>query len=438
MLIGGFVFPLFAAIYYWMPLFSRRMLSERVGRWVFWMMFVGFNVTFLPMHLTGLRGMPRRVWTYPGEMGWDTLNLISTAGTYVLAAGILVFLVDLAAKFRIGNRAVENPWGAGTLEWLPNDVYSTRSIPHITSREPLWDRPSLPQEVRDGHHYLPNAPTGWRETIVTSPIHARPQYVIQMPGPGWPPFLAAVFTAAFFLLLTVKMVAIAVICGVLAIVFVLAWAWGLDPGPSKGMIEIAKGVRLPTYMSGPTSHSWWAMVVLMFVAGSLYLAYVFSYLFLWVVSPEVWAPAGSPAPPPIGWPVASAALLLAGSGILWLVSRKLQQYAASRLAISAALLLSLVCLSAAFMLETGGHLTTGLDPGENAYGAMVYLGAVLFAQLVLALLIMGLFTLARHLAGKLDAVRRVTYDNYALLYHYTVAQSLLGLGLIHGFPRLIG
>ncbi|WP_018009944.1 cytochrome c oxidase subunit I [Sinorhizobium medicae] len=437
-LIGGFVFPLFAAIYYWMPLFSRRMLSERVGRWVFWMMFVGFNVTFLPMHLTGLRGMPRRVWTYPGEMGWDTLNLISTAGTYVLAAGILVFLVDLAAKFRIGNRAVENPWGAGTLEWLPNDVYSTRSIPHITSREPLWDRPSLPQEVRDGHHYLPNAPTGWRETIVTSPIHARPQYVIQMPGPGWPPVLAAVFTAAFFLLLTVKMVAIAVICGVLAIVFVLAWAWGLDPGPSKGMIEIAKGVRLPTYMSGPTSHSWWAMVVLMFVAGSLYLAYVFSYLFLWVVSPEVWAPAGSPAPPPIGWPVASAALLLAGSGILWLVSRKLQQYAASRLAMSAALLLSLVCLSAAFMLETGGQLTTGLDPGENAYGAMVYLGAVLFAQLVLALLIMGLFTLARHLAGKLDAVRRVTYDNYALLYHYTVAQSLLGLGLIHGFPRLIG
>ncbi|RVJ76890.1 cytochrome c oxidase subunit I [Sinorhizobium medicae] len=437
-LIGGFVFPLFAAIYYWMPLFSRRMLSERVGRWVFWMMFVGFNVTFLPMHLTGLRGMPRRVWTYPGEMGWDTLNLISTAGTYVLAAGILVFLVDLAAKFRIGNRAVENPWGAGTLEWLPNDVYSTRSIPHITSREPLWDRPSLPQEVRDGHHYLPSAPTGWRETIVTSPIHARPQYVIQMPGPGWPPFLAAVFTAAFFLLLTVKMVAIAVICGVLAIVFVLAWAWGLDPGPSKGMIEIAKGVRLPTYMSGPTSHSWWAMVVLMFVAGSLYLAYVFSYLFLWVVSPEVWAPAGSPPPPPIGWPVASAALLLAGSGILWLVSRKLQQYAASRLAMSAALLLSLVCLSAAFMLETGGHLTTGLDPGENAYGAMVYLGAVLFAQLVLALLIMGLFTLARHLAGKLDAVRRVTYDNYALLYHYTVAQSLLGLGLIHGFPRLIG
>ncbi len=437
-LIGGFVFPLFAAIYYWMPLFSRRMLSERLGRWVFWLIFIGFNVTFLPMHLTGLRGMPRRVWTYPGEMGWDTLNLISTVGTYVLAVGVLVFLVDLAAKFRLGNGPQENPWGAGTLEWLPNDVYSTRSIPHITSREPLWDRPSLPQEVRDGHHYLPNAPTGWRETIVTSPIHARPQYVIQMPGPGWPPFLAAVFTAAFFLLLTVKMVTIATICGVLAIAFILVWAWGLDPGPSKGMIEIAKGVRLPTYMSGPTSHSWWAMVVLMFVAASLYLAYVFSYLFLWVVSPEVWAPIGSPEPQPLGWPLGSAALLLAGSGILWLVSRRLGVFSASRVAMSVALLLSVACLTGAFALELRGHLATGLSPKGNAYGAMVYLGAVLFAQLVFALVIMGLFAMARHLAAKLDAVRRVTYDSYALLYHYTVAQSLLGLGLIHGFPRLIG
>ncbi|WP_085033535.1 cytochrome c oxidase subunit I [Ensifer aridi] len=437
-LIGGFVFPLFATFYYWAPLFSRRPLSERLGRWVFWLMFIGFNLAFLPMHLTGLRGMPRRVWTYPGELGWDLLNAVSTVGSYVLGAGVLLFLIDLAANFRVGKGGVENPWGAGTLEWLPNDVYSTRSIPYVTSREPLWDRPSLPQEVQEGHHYLPNAPTGGRETIVTSPIHARPQYVIQMPGPGWPPFLAAIFTAACFLLLTVKLVTIATICGVIAVVFCLVWAWGLDPGPSKGVIQVAKGVRLPTYMSGPTSHSWWAMVVLMFVAGSLYIAYVFSYLFLWVVSPEVWAPAGSPSPPSARWPLSAGALLLAGSGIVWLVSQKLEKVAASRVSVAAALLLSLACLVASLALEVEGHLTTGLRPGDNAYGAMVYLGVVLFGQLVLALVVMGPFTIARHVAGKLDAVRRVTFDNYMLLYHYTVAQSLLGLGLIHGFPRLIG
>ncbi|MBP2234678.1 cytochrome c oxidase subunit I+III [Sinorhizobium kostiense] len=437
-LIGGFVFPLFAAYYYWIPLFSRRPLSERLGRWVFWLMFIGFNITFLPMHLTGLKGMPRRVWTYPEDIGWNMLNAISTVGTYVLAAGILIFLIDLIAKFRFGNAEIENPWGAGTLEWLPNDVYSTRSIPHITGREPLWDRPSLPQEVRDGHHYLPNAPTGGRETIVTSPIHAQPQYVIQMPGPGWPPFLAAVFTAACFLLLTVKMVTIAIICGALAIAFVLVWAWGLDPGPSKGTIDIARGIRLPTYMTGPTSHSWWAMVVLMIVAASLYFAYVFSYLFLWLVSPEVWAPTGSPAPPPGLWPVSAAALMLAGSSTIWLISRRLEKLAASPVAMAAALLLSLALLIGALALELSGHLMTGLRPGDNAYGAMVYLGAVLFAQLAFALTILGLFTLARYLTGKLDGARRVTFDNYMLLYHYAVAQSLLGLALVHGFPRLIG
>ncbi|MFC3166303.1 cytochrome c oxidase subunit I [Ciceribacter thiooxidans] len=437
-LVGGFVFPLFAAIYYWTPLFSRKMLSERRGRWVFWLMFIGFNVAFVPMHLTGLRGMPRRVWTYPSVIGWDMLNTVSTVGTYVLAAGVLLFLFDFAAKFRLGKGEVENPWGAGTLEWLPNDVYSMRSIPHVTSREPLWDQPGLSQEVRGGQHYLPNAPTGGRETLVTSPIYARPQYVVQMPGPGWPPFLAAVFTAAFFLLLTVKLVTIATLCGVLAVAFCLVWAWGLDPGPSKGEIEIAKGLRLPTYMTGPASHSWWAMVILMLVAGSLYLAYVFSYLFLWVVSPEVWAPAGSPLPPSGWWSVSEAAFLVTGSAIVSLVSRKLDTLSASRVATTTALLLSLICLTGALVLEITGHVSTGLRPGDNAYAASVYLGAALFGQLVLALVIMGLFTLARHLAGKLDGRRRVTFDNYRLLYHYAVGQSLLGLLLVHGFPRMIG
>ena len=437
-LIGGMVFPLFATFYYWTPMVSKRMLSERLGRWVFWLMFIGFNVTFLPMHLTGLRGMPRRVWTYPGDIGWNTLNMISTLGSYILAIGVLIFVFDVVRNFRVGEGGPENPWGAGTLEWLPNDVYSTRSIPLVTSREPLWDRPGLPDEVRNGHHFLPNAPTGGRETIVTSPINARPQYVIQMPGPGWSPFLAAIFTAAFFLLLTVKLVTIAMICGALAIVFCVVWTWGLDPGPSKGDIDIGGGIKLPTYMTGPSSHSWWAMVVLMFVAASLYLAYVFSYLFLWLVSPEVWAPLGSPSLPGLPWPVASALLLISGAVIVRFLDRGLGTMSASRVLVPFLLFLSLVCLAGALLVEIIGHGTSGLSAGENAYGAMVYLGAVLFAQLVFVLVIMGLFTMARHIAGRLDGERRVTFDNFKLLYFYAVAQSLLGLVLIHGFPRLIG
>ena len=93
-LIGGLVFPMFAALYHWTPLFKGRRLSERVGRWVFGLMFVGFNLAFFPMHIAGLQGMPRRVYTYPGGLGWELLNLLSSLGAAVLAAGIVLFFVD--------------------------------------------------------------------------------------------------------------------------------------------------------------------------------------------------------------------------------------------------------------------------------------------------------------------------------------------------------
>ncbi|MBB2971394.1 cytochrome c oxidase subunit I [Mesorhizobium sp. RMAD-H1] len=437
-LVGGMVFPLFATFYYWAPMASRNMLSERLGRWVFWLMFAGFNIAFFPMHLTGLLGMPRRVWTYPSELGWDTLNMISTIGSYILGAGVLLFVIDLILRFRPGRGGPENPWQAGTLEWLPNDVYSTRSIPLVTSREPIWDQPNLPEDVKEGRYYLPNAPTGGRETIVTSPIDAKPQYVIRMPGSAWSPFLAAIFTAAFFLLLTVKFVTIAIICGVLAIAFCLVWTWPLDHGPSKGPVDIGGGISLPTYMSGPTSHSWWAMVVLMFVAASLYLSYVFSYLFLWTVSPDVWAPVGSPALPALAWPLASTLLLLVGTGLISLATHLLPSPGARRAAVPVAIFLAVVCLVGSLGVEIAGHWRTGLSPAATAYGAMVYMAATLFGQLAFTLVIFGGFTIARYLTGKLDRERRVTFDNMRLLYYYTAGQSLFGLVLIHGFPRLVG
>src|SRR5690606_6678610 len=200
-----------------------------------------------------------------------------TIGAYILAAGVTVFIVDLIRSLKSKKRPPQNPWGAGTLEWLPNDVYSTRSIPHITSLEPLWDQPNLAEQVDAGQHYLPNAPTGGREALVTWPLDAKPQSVIRMPGPGWAHVSAAFFTAAFFLLLTVKIVIPAVICGVIAIVSCLVWVWELDKGPGEP-VDVGGGYKLPVYVTGPMGHGWWAMVILMLVAGSLFLAYLFSYL----------------------------------------------------------------------------------------------------------------------------------------------------------------
>jgi cytochrome c oxidase subunit I+III len=438
-LIGGMVFPLFATFYYWAPMVSSRPLSEKLGRWVFWLIFAGFNITFFPMHLSGLRGMPRRVWTYPAGLGWDTFNMISTVGAYILAAGVVVFLVDLVRNFRPSAAGgAGDHWGAGTLEWLPGDTYSTRSIPFVTSRDPLWDQPNLAREVEEGRHFLPNAPTGGRETIVTSPIEARPQYVIQMPGPGWAHLIAAVFTAAFFLLLTVKLVVVALLCGVVAIAACLVWAWGLDPGPGKGSVYIGGRMEIPSYMSGPASHSWWAMIVLILVASSLYIAYVFSYLYLWIVSPEVWAPHGSPPLPGPAWPAAIAALIVAGTAAIWMAGRRLPEPGGRRPAMPLLNAAGALCMVAAVLLELVGQWLTGLRPAANAYGALVYMGSIVNGELAFAIVILTGFAVARYVTGRLDRQRRVSFDNGALLYYYTAAQILVGLALIHGFPRMVG
>jgi len=411
-------------------------LAEKLGKAAFWCMFVGFNVAFFPLHFAGLAGMPRRVWTYSEELGVGSLNLVSTAGAYLLAIGIGIFLVDLMLNFRLGKARQRNPWGAGTLEWLPGDVYSTRSIPHITSREPLWDRPELAREVEDGLHYLPDAPTGGRETIITSPIEARPQYVVRMPGPSWTHVVAAILTAACFLLLTIKAVVPAVACGIGAVGACLAWVWQIDRGPGPEEIEIGHGIRLPTYMTGPTGHGWWAMAILMLVAASLFIAYLFSYLYLWTVSPGAW-PLESELVP-LRW---SAIVLASFAGVLVCFAhaftclqrgQRTARYVPWLVAIGA-LLLVLGIAS-----ETYGYWSSGLRPTDSSYGAIVYVAAVLNGQLAAAIVVMSAFTVARHYFGKLDRVRCASLENTLLLVYYTVGQAIVSLVLIHGFPRLVG
>lgn len=434
-LVGGMVFPLFATFYHWTPMLSKNPLSERLGRWVFWLMFLGFNTAFFPMHISGLYGMPRRIWTYPSDMGLDGLNLASTVGAFVFAAGVLLFVIDVLLRFRPGESKQTNPWEAGTLEWLPTDVYCTRSIPHVTSRDPLWDQPDLAKEVTEGRHYLPNAPSGGRETIVTTAIDAKPDYIIQMPGPGWAHVLAAIFTAGFFLLLTIKFVIAAVLSGLAAIIACFVWVWELDPGPSD-KIDVGRGIKLDTYRSGPSSHSWWAMIVLMLVAGSLYLSFLFSYLYLWTVSPSVW-PSSTDALQSVPWPIGSAVLFLAASAFIRGADYSLALPGSQDWRTPLFLCLAVVSLVAAVALEVWGHWTNGLKPTESSYGAMAYMASILTGQLAVAIALMTILTIARHFAKRLNRLRRVTFDNVALLTHYTVCQGLLGLLVIHGFPRLV-
>lgn len=108
-LVGGLVFPLLAGVYYWMPHVTGKMPSERLGRAAFWLVFLGFNAAFLPMHLTGLVGMPRRAYTYPADMGWDGLNLLSSVGSFVMATGFVLLALDIVMHAFVGRRAPLNP-----------------------------------------------------------------------------------------------------------------------------------------------------------------------------------------------------------------------------------------------------------------------------------------------------------------------------------------
>ncbi len=194
-LVGGNVFPLIAAVYYWFPKFTGRMMSERVGKWHFWLAFIGFNVTFFPMHITGLMGMPRRVYTYLPEMGWGNLNLLSTVGGVLFFGSFVLFLYNIVASARRGAVSGPNPWDAGTLEWAaasPPLPQNFDRIPVVTNREPLWaHRDSLP--------VVAGLSVENREQIVSTVTHGRADLREMSPEPSIWPFIAAVATAILFI-----------------------------------------------------------------------------------------------------------------------------------------------------------------------------------------------------------------------------------------------
>ena len=433
-LIGGLLFPVFAGIYYWAPLVIGRKLSERIGKWACALMFIGVNVTFFPMHFAGLAGMPRRVWTYSDGLGWDHLNLISTLGAFTLAAGIALVLIDLLLHFRPVGKVDTNPWKAGTLEWLPMDNYAVRSIPVVTSREPLWDQPTLREEVDSGQHYLPGTATGERETIVTSAIDAAPQYLLRLPGPSWLPMLAGIGTAVFFLALTVKLMLVASAGAIVALVSIFRWLWQTDAAPSGRTYDIGGGVRLPDYMSGARSHSWWAMVVLMLVDGTTFACLVFAFFYLWTIAPDGWPPDGMNLPL-LGSSLLAAALW-AASGIAMRVANHIFTRTGARAWFDLLMLAGVAAMWAGFALNLDALRGADIRPQVHGYGATMYTMLAWQGLHVALLTLMTLYTLARRWAGLLNPAHRNTFDNTRIMGYFSVAQALVALAVLHA-PRVL-
>ena len=194
-LIGGAVFPLFGAFYYWFPKITGRLLSERLGKWNFWLFFIGFNVTFFPMHHLGLHGMPRRVYTYPANMGWSELNALASAGAAMITVSVVLFLVNVVRSYRSGAPAGANPWNASGLEWAapsPPPAYNFARIPLVGGREPLWEADGVPGRVEGLAMYPP-------ENLVTRVLDAAPDHRVVFPKPSIWPFVTAIATTILFI-----------------------------------------------------------------------------------------------------------------------------------------------------------------------------------------------------------------------------------------------
>ena len=194
-LIGGAVFPLFGAFYFWFPKAFGRMLSETLGKTSFWLLFMGFNLTFFPMHQLGLQGMPRRIYTYLRSTGWGDMNLLATVGVAFIGLSVLLFVVNVVKSLRGGEVAGPDPWGGESLEWAttsPPPSYNFHHLPTADSRDPNWTRtPESPVVV--------GLRSDFREVLVTRLLDAEPDHRFRFPEPSAWPFFTAIAVSSLFI-----------------------------------------------------------------------------------------------------------------------------------------------------------------------------------------------------------------------------------------------
>jgi cytochrome c oxidase subunit 1/cytochrome c oxidase subunit I+III len=229
-LIGGNVFPVFAGLYYWLPKITGRMMNESLGKWSFWVSFIGFNVGFFPQHLLGIAGMPRRIYTYPQGLGLDSLNMTSTIGAFVFGIGILISIVNFFNSLRYGVLAGKNPWKADTLEWAtdsPPAAYEVVRIPTVISRCPLWDDYDENYDPRN-ERILDQG----RLTLATTWLDATPLAISRLPDDSLAPLWLALALFVFFGAIIMHWLWVALAAIIIGVACACFWVW---PKPQKGL-----------------------------------------------------------------------------------------------------------------------------------------------------------------------------------------------------------
>ncbi|ORE91250.1 cytochrome C oxidase subunit I [Stappia sp. 22II-S9-Z10] len=422
-LFGGFVFPILAGIYYWLPQVTGRKRFFRLGEIAFALIFIGFHLTFLAMHWVGLLGQRRRIDTYLPEDGWTTVNLVSSVGSFIMAMGIAIVILDVVVHVLTATRGPRNPWGAGTLEWamiIPPPAYNFASLPHVASRDPLADDPDLPLRLARGEGYLGEPREGRRETLMVDVSSGAPEALVVYPANTRLPVAMAAMTGLFFLSLLLKFywaVPIALV-GVAALAW--RWVWQLGRKVDEAPAPVGHGITLPSALGADRSPGWWGTSFLLVANGTFFGSLLFGFAFLWTVAP--------------GWPppalfeaslgeiaVGVAALAIAVAAVESAV--RTNRAEGRPLAALLAGLIAIVCVvgvCAVMMARIPA-------PTEHAYYAtlLVLTGYALFHALLTGL--MFAFLIARVRAGFTSPSRRAEFTIVSLWTKYLALTGALVL-----------
>lgn len=385
-LVGGFVFPMVAALYYWMPHFIGRESYFNLGTPAFWLVFTGFHGTFLLLHWAGLLGMRRRIDTFDTGQGWEVINILASVSSFVMAIGFALVIVDLVLNALIAVRGSRNPWKAGTLEWAmptPPAAYNFASLPEVRSRHPLYDDEELPVRIARGEGYLGDPARGRRETLSVDVATGAPRYLVVFPTNTALPILMSAITGLFFLGMLIKIYWLIPVAAIGVIACALRWVWILGTKTPEGRLPVGRGTSLPTASEVADPPGWWGSLFLLLADGTFFGSLLFGYAFLWTVAPN-WPPPAYAEPGLVVALLAFAGAVLAPAGI--------RSGGVVGLAVSFGGL-------ALFAAAGGTVLSLAPDPTAHAYDATLWVLIGYALVHILVAMLMTLFVWRRRAAG---------------------------------------